>query len=72
MACGTLFFVMVALLAVGLDFFVTVFESWERPWYIVIPVRVMEIALYVTDLVLFSYFIIIEMVKMFNEIKESR
>jgi hypothetical protein len=71
MLCGTVFFIMVALLAVGLHFFVTVLEGWELPWDIVIPVRTVEITLFFADLVVFLFFILIEAAKMIQEIRES-
>ncbi len=72
MLCGTVFFVLVALLAVGLHYFVTLLEYWGLPWYITKPIFTIELLLFVGDLCVFIFYIIIENSKMIQEIQESR
>ena len=69
MLCGTVFFIGVALLAVALHFFVAILEDWKLPWYIVAPILVVEIVLFLADLVVFIYYIVVEASKMIEEIR---
>ena len=72
MACGTVFFVGVAGLAVGLSIFVDRLEEWHQPPFIIAVFRAIEILMLLGDSVLFIFYLVVEFHKMFVELRETR